>query len=226
MQTPAVSRARRAARWTGAVVAVSLAGAVAPTAPAPAAAQSSFPHEDHVRLFPLCAGCHEGIQRGVTAATYPEPALCGQCHDGRQQPRVSWSRPASEPGRFDHAGHARRAADAGVEAGCRDCHRVDGTGLRLVAEPARACADCHGAHHDPASRCLSCHESVARERHDRSAHQGCGGAGCHDADLAASLEPTRALCLVCHEALTDHEPGQRCAACHLVPMAAGRGSGG
>jgi hypothetical protein len=41
-------------------------------------------------LFPLCAGCHEGVETGDRSAYYPPPQLCVNCHDGTSSSRA-WS---------------------------------------------------------------------------------------------------------------------------------------
>ena len=48
----------------------------------------SFPHADHEGLFPLCAGCHVGIETGVRDNFYPDPSVCARCHDGQREPTV------------------------------------------------------------------------------------------------------------------------------------------
>jgi hypothetical protein len=108
---------------------------------------------------------------------------------------------------FDHADHARFE--------CDNCHR--GTGAPSAAETN--CSRCHGMHHEPDVTCMACHEQPAAGAHDREAHLGCAGAGCHQSAPRSvqNVPRTRQLCLVCHQDLVDHEPQATCSDCHALP---------
>lgn len=128
----------------------------------------SFPHLQHDGLFPLCVGCHQGIEAGDAASFYPEPASCDGCHDGVEERRVDWT-PAPRPVglvEFSHPAHIDTVAAAGEEAVvCASCHVAEG-GARLEVEPLspERCLTCHGddpATHYTAPDCASCHREVA-----------------------------------------------------------------
>lgn len=122
---------------------------------ATAGVQEEFPHAEHQRMFPLCTGCHEGIETGVAAAVYPAPELCASCHDGVEQERVTWQAPTQEITNLDftHAEHERELAAEGMERlECERCHSPEGA-ARMVVE--RALPD----------RCLSCHEHQAADHY-------------------------------------------------------------
>lgn len=174
---------------------------------AAATVQEPFPHDAHERLFPLCEGCHT-VETDDPADLYPDPALCGRCHDGDQAPTVTWSPPTGAP-EYRHPDHDRLA---GVALACQDCHA--GGGAVALAEFPASCDACHGDHHTPSARCRVCHGPVVRAEHDHAAHAGC--AECHGPEWVADLEFNRELCLVCHQELVDHKPGRSCGQCHAV----------
>jgi hypothetical protein len=103
---------------------------------------------------------------------------------------------------FDHDRHAARE--------CTACH-----GPAPAVGSPRPCQECHVEHHRPGSRCLACHPSVQPGAHDREAHRGCTGAGCHGVTALVDTGTGRQVCLVCHAAQETHEPGEPCARCHL-----------
>jgi len=127
-----------------------------------------FPHEEHEGLFPLCTGCHEGIEAGTPPAFYPEPESCVGCHDGVDVARVVWTGPTPEPSNlvFDHAAHVAEVAARGDSAlACQGCHATPGA-ARMTVEPleAETCLTCHGeppADHLLNQGCEACHEPLA-----------------------------------------------------------------
>jgi predicted CXXCH cytochrome family protein len=128
-----------------------------------------FPHELHARLFPLCAGCHEGIETGDPGAYYPSPQLCVNCHDGQDLARVEWTAPRQYLTNlvFEHTHHEAQVQRVdGVELGCEQCHTPAGA-TRMTIERVRtdACFSCH-AHaatdHLTDANCQSCHVSFVR----------------------------------------------------------------
>ncbi len=98
---------------------------------------------------------------------------------------------------------------------CQSCHS-EGVGLSAVNVD---CASCHESHHHPTTRCRDCHEAPAASAHNKQVHLGCGGAGCHEnASANIKMVPrTRAFCLVCHDEMSYHKPGEACASCHRLP---------
>jgi predicted CXXCH cytochrome family protein len=131
----------------------------------------SFPHADHEGLFPLCAGCHVGIETGVAEDAYPDPSTCTTCHDGEREARVEWSGPTPEASNliYSHPDHDQILADAGESADCVTCHREADAEVRMAVAGARAdtCLACHvpeapraPQHLANVGECIVCHTSV------------------------------------------------------------------
>jgi hypothetical protein len=196
----------------------------------------TFPHDAHGQI--ACAVCHEAprghdvhdtlecadCHRASATATVRAlgPDQCAACHHGSEQtlgcahchgppgPVGSaqvlafdvWNAPRTRVLDFDHGRHAALE--------CASCHQAP-----PALEPA-SCASCHSEHHVPTVRCASCHTPPAAGAHDVQAHLTCSGSGCHSAPLVEAIADTRAVCLVCHQAQEDHEPGGSCIDCHRV----------
>ena len=47
--------------------------------------EDEFPHDDHAGLFPLCSGCHIGIETGVEDDVYPDAESCALSIDEESQ---------------------------------------------------------------------------------------------------------------------------------------------
>jgi hypothetical protein len=108
---------------------------------------------------------------------------------------------------FEHGAH--------LTADCTTCH-VGGSERK---PEMAACGSCHEQHHRATANCVSCHETPKTGTHDRYAHLGCGGAGCHENAPANIQEAprTRQLCITCHVTkAVDHQPGV-CNDCHRLP---------
>jgi hypothetical protein len=146
-----------------------------------------------------CRSCHPSDQVGE------RPVLVAIRAAGAEEPRVRQLT-------FDHANHTTRE--------CTSCHTMPAT-LRF----GRECASCHDAHHRQEAECTACHVSVGAPAHDADVHEGC--AECHGDAAVLALEPTRNVCLTCHEDMADHRAGQRCTACHIGswPARPARGGG-
>ena len=148
-----------------------------------------------------CAACHHG----------PDQALgCQDCHESRgvvqstQQLTLDvWSQPRERTLAFEHGRHG--------ELDCASCHQS-----APLLTPAVACASCHDEHHEPTVRCQSCHVPPPETAHGVEAHLTCSGSACHRAPDVEAMADTRAVCLVCHQAQEDHEPGGECIECHRV----------
>ncbi|MGD8321109.1 MAG: hypothetical protein PVJ02_11655 [Gemmatimonadota bacterium] len=196
-----------------------------------------FPHGAHVRL--VCSNCHQhpqghtvhvdlkcaqchrasaqGVMRNLTPADCmachhsPERNLpCSECHTPpgplttQRQIKLSvWPSPRTRSLPFDHARHS------GEE--CSTCHERGPT-----MAPTRTCASCHESHHRPDANCVGCHQQPPPTAHTLQAHLSCLGSGCHSDRLVDSFAQKRVVCLVCHQAQQDHEPGRECADCHQV----------
>lgn len=186
-----------------------------------------FRHRDHRQVE--CTACHSSERRHgevvIGAADCFSchhsaanlEAGCQGCHapEGPPARRTAvrelqlgvWSAARTRRLPFDHADHR--------EVACMDCHRPP------TMAAARECAECHQEHHRPTADCAACHAEPAGDAHTAAVHlEGCGGAGCH-APMAGieygALERTRDFCLSCHQDQRDHEPGERCVRCHLLP---------
>ncbi len=129
-----------------------------------------FPHIAHEGLFPLCEGCHRGIETGIEADIYPDPGTCTQCHDGEREKRVEWTTASRRTSNlvFSHQEHRTSLQQVGDSAECGACHRDPGDADRMAVAPAtsEACLTCH-AHEAPdhlsyERNCLACHEPVWR----------------------------------------------------------------
>jgi hypothetical protein len=97
---------------------------------------------------------------------------------------------------------------------CKGCHT---SGIKLAV--VRDCQSCHSEHHTDERACGSCHSSP-KALHEREAHDGCGGAGCHTNATVLALTPSRAACLACHDDQKNHKPKRECAECHEVKWGA------
>lgn len=227
----------RRGRWIAArgrlAVAALVAGVLAPGGLAgqqPGAGR--FDHARHASL--ACTECHDNgratstADRSWCAACHHVSvtiAECDRCHDTSQitpEPRrqlVTFDRAVAPPVTrsiaFDHGIHTGLA--------CSECHTGGGPGMQANTD----CTECHSRHHQPDADCTSCHAEPPVTAHAPEMHQnlaGCGAAGCHEGrgiDFAA-LSGQRNLCLACHVAQKDHEPGQQCQQCHIL----GSGDGG
>lgn len=189
-----------------------------------AARQDSFPHLAHQGLFPLCAGCHEGIPDGDAATSFPEPESCDGCHDGVEADVVNWRREPVPTGvlDFEHPRHAGAVVDEGEpEVTCAQCH-VDEAGPRMAVveiEPER-CLTCHGLdpdlHLDAANDCASCHRPLAEAEVGERLLGTLSEPDDHDtADFLSAHEPATpadvARCSTCHVQ-------ERCVSCHVDPV--------
>lgn len=156
-----------------------------------------------------CFSCHHSEQAARTG--------CGSCHGPRElagresipvRLRLSvWDSERSRSLPFDHAAHR------GLE--CGTCHTAP---PRLAV--GKGCAECHDDHHRADSSCMTCHPTPPEDAHTARVHTaGCAGSGCHAQPTFTAMRPTRDFCLACHQGRPgpDHEPGQSCVNCHLVP---------
>ncbi len=202
------------------------ATAVAVQAPAarPVSTDTSFAHSRHRDL--ACTECHATAgSHGRVRITAPRDCLA--CHHGSTQKATcttchavstlsakpqavrftvsARATPVTRNTPFAHARHSR--------LDCVQCHARNDR----QTPTAKTCAGCHTEHHDAALDCASCHPT-AKVGHDRVAHNGCAGSGCHDtARIAAAPPPSRTLCLACHQEQKAHYVAGDCATCHAVP---------
>jgi hypothetical protein len=163
-----VSRATRIRTWLLAGLAVAAVAATAGTLVLRANATEQFPHHAHARLFPLCAGCHEGIETGDRTAYYPSPQLCANCHDGVVQGRVEWNGPREYLTNlvFEHQVHHAAVLQVdGAALPCEACHTPAGESRMTIERTVTAaCFSCHGhpaADHYTDAECRTCHVAFA-----------------------------------------------------------------
>jgi hypothetical protein len=186
-------------------------------------------HDAHGGL--ACAECHRASAEATLAVLSPEQCqschhaadqtlTCEHCHESRGALESTqtlafgvWSAPRERALPFDHAAH--------VELDCASCHTT-----APALSPAASCASCHDAHMEAAVRCVSCHVAPAVGTHDVDAHLTCSGAGCHSAPIVEALAGARPVCLLCHQAQTEHEPAGNCVDCHRVRPGGGATGGG
>ena len=145
--------------------------------------ERAFPHEKHVRVFPTCFGCHDGVRTADASKLFPDPQACASCHDGTQLKRVAWSGPSRRATnlRFTHQQHQREAGFGTGTSECQACHRVPGRTEFMAVQRAV-----------PAN-CISCHEGP-RQAHQASAHLAADSpcATCHvPVTRAASVQAQR-----------------------------------
>lgn len=185
--------------------------------------QDPFPHEDHARLFPVCTGCHEGAESGLPEEMHPEPALCVECHDGREEELVFWrGRTESASNlQFDHGRHSQKVRDEGGRrepVSCTGCHANRGAPrMRVEQAVAGRCLDCH-AHasedHYVDARCSTCHRPLPETRLPSERVAAFPRPSTHDdPDFLAPVHARRAeqsldRCSTCHTR-------ERCTSCHV-----------
>jgi hypothetical protein len=202
-----------------------------------AAFTATFAHRDHQRVD--CKACHSG-REGHGALNIRSANDCQSCHHGTATTQAAASctachQPASIARTYQVRTQGRTTVRSAAQTralpfrhpehrgiSCESCHAAPVT--RAVT---RDCASCHAEHHQPERDCRSCHtlDVMRTTEHQRTAHLGCAGAGCHTSQTAVQLRPTRNVCLSCHQTLENHRPGQECAQCHQVnwnPAARGR----
>ena len=214
--------------WRCAILAL---GAILALASAVAGRQERpFPHDLHQGLFPVCSGCHAGVEAGDPSEFYPAAARCAGCHDGQLRSAVSWTAPASRITNvaFDHVEHvADLEAFGDPAASCESCHSDPAAGRMSVDanEELDTCWGCHaherGAHFEPVSAeevpagtCEACHVPLANSGFDRPRLEGLPRPANHEGRdfvleghaVAVTEDPGR--CATCHTA-------DRCAACHV-----------
>ena len=216
-------RARAAGVGSIFLVPLLMAGALAV---APLVEQEEpFPHERHQGLFPLCAGCHEGIPEGSREEWYPEPASCAGCHDGVERERVGWIGPSDRVDNvtFDHAEHAEDLEAAGDPAPqCASCHIPAGGERMAVTDEIQVgtCWSCHAherdEHEDTGAECAQCHVPLAETSFSAPRIRDFATPASHDATdflLAghgAVVAEDVGSCVVCHTRDT-------CVSCHVDP---------
>jgi hypothetical protein len=186
-----------------------------------------FPHDRHAGLFPVCTGCHQGIEQGNPSTAFPDPGQCSGCHDGVEQVRVTWNGRVAHASnvRFDHVEHATELTREGDPAQtCAACH-ADPAGTRMSVDDVPELDTCWGCHaherddHFDAgaeAECALCHVPMAASGFTRERVAALEPPPDHEAEgflagghgVAVGAEPGR--CATCH--VQD-----RCVSCHVSP---------
>ena len=174
-----------------------------------------FPHEEHAGLFPLCTGCHEGVDEGDRARFYPSRQVCAGCHNGVEQKRVPWEGPHVYATNLDfsHPEHDRKQP-----LDCTACHaRAGQPRMAVQRSVTERCFACHAhpaQNHFVDAQCQQCHIPLARTAFAADRVARVPEPPSHDTpdflervhgELARS---ERVRCETCHTR-------ERCAACHV-----------
>jgi nitrate/TMAO reductase-like tetraheme cytochrome c subunit len=157
-----------------------------------------------------CRGCHHAQPvAGDCSTCHQRPEIHGRTYRVRRTVRIT----AGGGNRSTRELPFRHAVHTGID--CASCH-TGGPGLGAANVD---CQQCHTAHHRPDASCMACHVDPPAGAHDLQVHLGCAGSGCHEAAPASvqAVPRTRDFCLVCHQDMTDHRPGQSCERCHTLP---------
>ncbi len=133
------------------------------------AAEETFSHPKHAKLFVSCSTCHTAAER-AGATMYPTAVQCAACHDGTRQPVVTWKAPATPRASnlaFNHVQHLAKRGRR-TPGTCADCHTASGGKWMSVRGPqAEQCLTCHKlpakSHVSlPDSACATCHVPLSR----------------------------------------------------------------
>lgn len=192
-----------------------------------------FVHLDHVGLFPLCEGCHEGVATGVDADRFPTRMDCTSCHDGVTEDEVDWieATPRATNLAYDHVGHAAQALTEGDTTTCADCHQdpdqelgpdqVEPERMAVITARPEGCLNCHAHeapdHLQPERECATCHVPLTEAtRLDVVRIEAFPEPTSHeDPDFVLThregVEVTGADCATCHAQ-------ESCARCHANAM--------
>lgn len=156
-----------------------------------------------VRTIRDCQSCHHAAENATRCATCHQTSeLSGETRVPTRVELSVWRQPRERGLPFRHQWH--RAVE------CATCHTTP-----VTLASAADCASCHTEHHQAQRECRLCHES-GKPVHERTAHLGCAGSGCHTMAGTVPLRATRSVCLTCHQDLVNHRPGRVCANCHQV----------
>jgi hypothetical protein len=215
-----------------------LASAVAGSLLIAARGQDPFPHAAHAGLFPLCVGCHLGVETGDRAEYYPAAESCLNCHDGEREARVTWIAAPTRVSNldFDHVAHALITGEDTPELTCQLCHTQQGAPRMQVEPPIpQRCFDCHDAHpaseHFVDAQCVVCHVPLAESELPPGRVAALPVPDTHLRDDFLSLTHGELAMGATQACVTCHVQEQ-CTSCHVavlpgspiaeVPAAAGR----
>lgn len=172
-----------------------------------------------------CAECHGTKRTGATVEAVPE--LCFRCHEPKRAwmsaPVVHAPLQGRESCLACHQPHTAGSAsllDRPGENLCYSCHERKGFQRKNVhAALQSGCMTCHNPHagnqkklllEDVNAMCRQCHEDTSKHFHrlegitDPRTNQPVTCVGCHlphssDEKALLAYEPTRELCIQCHD---------------------------
>jgi predicted CXXCH cytochrome family protein len=172
-----------------------------------------------------CADCHGTRKTGEPLAAAPE--ICFRCHEGQRswlnEPVVHGpikERRSCLSCHGAHTGNATAMLDREGQNLCFECHNRKAFQRRVVhAALENGCGTCHDAHagknkklltQDVESLCRQCHEDTSQHLHkvsgvkDPRTDEPLTCVSCHlphssDQDHLLTHEPTRELCIQCHD---------------------------
>ena len=134
--------------------------------------RGAFPHARHAKLFPTCAGCHNGILTGDSTRMFPTVDACAQCHNGTDVRRVAWTGHVEKATnlKFSHTDHEMMSAQGGAPAQCVNCHGQqagrDTAWMHVAGADPAACIACHrhqaSEHLAPQADCTTCHKTLVQ----------------------------------------------------------------
>lgn len=181
--------------------------------------RQTFPHRRHEGLFPLCTGCHQ-MDASNRLERFPSAELCGRCHDGEQQRRVTWSPPPARVTnlKFEHARHFQDTANEATPVECQTCHVLDQQQtMRVIPADGTRCIQCH-AHraqdHTIDADCATCHIPLAQTSFSAEQIAALPKPADHEQQNFVlrghgnRAESSTTSCAVCHAR-------QTCATCHV-----------
>lgn len=209
------------ARWAVAsrvaMLAVATFALVGVARAATSAQESAFPHDRHEGLFPLCAGCHEGVPDNDPNRFYPSVEQCNLCHVGDQERVDTWTDEEPEPDnlKFQHGFHEALFGDFAPT--CEGCHSAPEGPRMAVSGDVQlgTCWTCHQAtEHQVDAPCATCHIPLAETQLPVARISRFPFPADHASPVwlteqhGADAADGTARCATCHTA-------DRCVACHV-----------
>lgn len=215
-----IARLASADRNPGSLAA--LGALAAPPPPQDADTIPRFRHAQHETVD--CQVCHNTGQ----PTTPSNPSFCSSCHHRRSSASGCTACHRTEQlARTDVS--VRRAMELSVGSGgertlpfphsahesvsCSRCH----TNPPRLSAAGVTCTECHEDHHDGEASCGACHVAPPDSAHPLSAHVTCTGSGCHESIPFESPPRSRPVCETCHREMIDHQVGEECVTCHVLP---------
>lgn len=163
--------------------------------------------------------CHKADVSGIHDQT---GSGCSACHAPDESPSTTCTGCHEDTVQEQHV--SAGASHTAPASGCvlPGCHVSDVAALHL-ATGGQGCARCHSPGQDPTRDCASCHiadlltvHASASESHALPTGSNCGGAVCHESNVASIHRMTSKNCGACHAA--GETPTADCAECHVTDL--------